>query len=227
MLPVLIFVPFILLVNDNDGWWWWWIRWPCTDVWWWAWFPNGVTAAPLFILLLLLLEPLLVLLLLLPLDVQLFLMSPFPHSSPPTPGASGSAAWWWSPDVRVVEMEPPTAPRLDCCSFVSNAEWLELRWLLLLWLLVWLALLCDWAAAAEVRLLSRLLLTRVATAAIWAADMIPLLPTIACQCCAANFIRFCFWRWLQNHTRTTFFLRSSFSAMAAIFSPEGRGWTAK
>ena len=27
--------------------------------------------------------------------------------------------------------------------------------------------------------------------------------------------------WLQNHTLTTFFLRSSFSAMAAIFSPEG------
>lgn len=47
------------------------------------------------------------------------------------------------------------------------------------------------------------------------------------QCCAANFIRFCFWRWLQNHTRTTFFLRSNFSAMAAIFSPDGRGWTAK
>lgn len=49
-----------------------------------------------------------------------------------------------------------------------------------------------------------------------------------CQCVgAANFIRFCFCRWLQNHTRTTFFFRSSFSAMAAIFSPDGLGWTAK
>lgn len=47
------------------------------------------------------------------------------------------------------------------------------------------------------------------------------------QCCAANFMRFCFCRWLQNQTRTTFFFRSSFSAMAAIFSPEGRGCTAK
>lgn len=44
---------------------------------------------------------------------------------------------------------------------------------------------------------------------------------------AANFIRFCFCRWLQNQTRTTFFFRSSFSAMAAIFSPDGLGWTAK
>lgn len=44
---------------------------------------------------------------------------------------------------------------------------------------------------------------------------------------AANFIRFCFCRWLQNHTRTTFFFRSSFSAIAAIFSPDGLGWTAK
>lgn len=43
------------------------------------------------------------------------------------------------------------------------------------------------------------------------------------QCCAANFIRFCFCLWLQNHTRTTFFLRSNFSAIAAIFSPDGRG----
>lgn len=42
-------------------------------------------------------------------------------------------------------------------------------------------------------------------------------------CWAANFMRFCFWRWLQNQTRTTFFFRSSFSAMAAIFSPDGRG----
>lgn len=48
-----------------------------------------------------------------------------------------------------------------------------------------------------------------------------------CQCCAANFIRFCFCRWLQNHTRTTFFFRSNFSAIAAIFSPDGLGWTAK
>uniref|UniRef100_A0A182JBT6 Uncharacterized protein n=1 Tax=Anopheles atroparvus TaxID=41427 RepID=A0A182JBT6_ANOAO len=46
------------------------------------------------------------------------------------------------------------------------------------------------------------------------------------QCWAANFMRFCFWRWLQNQTRTTFFFKSSFSAMAAIFSPEGLGWTA-
>ena len=38
--------------------------------------------------------------------------------------------------------------------------------------------------------------------------------------CAANFMRFCFWRWLQNHTRTTFFFRSSFSAIAAIYSKE-------
>ncbi|PSN41410.1 hypothetical protein C0J52_16869 [Blattella germanica] len=30
-----------------------------------------------------------------------------------------------------------------------------------------------------------------------------------------------------NQTRTTFFLRSNFSAIAAIFSPDGRGWTAK
>ena len=44
---------------------------------------------------------------------------------------------------------------------------------------------------------------------------------------AANFIRFCFCLWLQNHTRTTFFLSSSFSAIWAIFSPEGRGWTVK
>ena len=34
-------------------------------------------------------------------------------------------------------------------------------------------------------------------------------------------MRFCFWRWLQNHTRTTFFFRSSFSAIAAIFSELG------
>lgn len=47
------------------------------------------------------------------------------------------------------------------------------------------------------------------------------------QCTAEYFIRFCFCRWLQNHTRTTFFFRSSFSAMAAIFSEEGRGWMAK
>ena len=47
------------------------------------------------------------------------------------------------------------------------------------------------------------------------------------QCWAANFMRFCFCRWLQNHTRTTFFFRSSFSAIAAIFSPDGRGCTAK
>ncbi|TNN89536.1 hypothetical protein EYF80_000139 [Liparis tanakae] len=40
---------------------------------------------------------------------------------------------------------------------------------------------------------------------------------------AEYFIRFCFCRWLQNQTRTTFFLRSSFSAIAAIFSEEGRG----
>ena len=40
---------------------------------------------------------------------------------------------------------------------------------------------------------------------------------------AENFIRFCFCRWLQNHTRTTFFLRSSFFAMAAILSEDGRG----
>ncbi|TGZ57983.1 Uncharacterized protein DBV15_09223 [Temnothorax longispinosus] len=40
-------------------------------------------------------------------------------------------------------------------------------------------------------------------------------------------MRFCFCRWLQNQTRTTFFFRSSFSAIAAIFSPDGRGWTAK
>lgn len=53
------------------------------------------------------------------------------------------------------------------------------------------------------------------------------LPLAICFCVAANFIRFCFWRWLQNHTRTTFFFRSSFSAMAAIFSPDGRGCTAK
>lgn len=46
-------------------------------------------------------------------------------------------------------------------------------------------------------------------------------------CCAANFIRFCFCLWLQNQTLTTFFLRSSFSAMAAIFSPDGLGCTAK
>lgn len=52
-------------------------------------------------------------------------------------------------------------------------------------------------------------------------------PPPAGQCCAANFIRFCFCRWLQNHTRTTFFFRSSFSAIAVIFSPEGRGCTAK
>lgn len=47
------------------------------------------------------------------------------------------------------------------------------------------------------------------------------------QCVAENFIRFCFCLWLQNQTRTTFFFRSSFSAMAAIFSEEGRGCTAK
>ena len=40
---------------------------------------------------------------------------------------------------------------------------------------------------------------------------------------AEYFIRFCFCLWLQNQTRTTFFLRSSFSAMAAIFSPDGLG----
>lgn len=50
---------------------------------------------------------------------------------------------------------------------------------------------------------------------------------VADQCCAENFILFCFCRWLQNHTRTTFFFKSSFSAMAAIFSPDGRGCTAK
>lgn len=44
---------------------------------------------------------------------------------------------------------------------------------------------------------------------------------------AEYFIRFCFCLWLQNHTLTTFFFKSSFSAMAAIFSPDGRGWTAK
>lgn len=44
---------------------------------------------------------------------------------------------------------------------------------------------------------------------------------------AEYFMRFCFCLWLQNQTRTTFFLRSSFSAMAAIFSDEGRGWMAK
>ena len=44
---------------------------------------------------------------------------------------------------------------------------------------------------------------------------------------AENFILFCFCRWLQNHTRTTFFLSSSFSAIWAIFSPDGRGCTAK
>uniref|UniRef100_A0A8W7Q331 Uncharacterized protein n=1 Tax=Anopheles coluzzii TaxID=1518534 RepID=A0A8W7Q331_ANOCL len=31
----------------------------------------------------------------------------------------------------------------------------------------------------------------------------------------------------RNQTRTTFFFKSSFSAIAAIFSPEGLGWTAK
>lgn len=44
---------------------------------------------------------------------------------------------------------------------------------------------------------------------------------------AENFIRFCFCLWLQNHTRTTFFLSSSLSAICAIFSPDGRGCTAK
>lgn len=43
------------------------------------------------------------------------------------------------------------------------------------------------------------------------------------QWTAEYFIRFCFCLWLQNQTLTTFFLRSSFSAMAAIFSEEGRG----
>lgn len=43
------------------------------------------------------------------------------------------------------------------------------------------------------------------------------------QWTAEYFIRFCFCLWLQNQTLTTFFLRSSFSAMAAIFSDEGRG----
>ena len=47
------------------------------------------------------------------------------------------------------------------------------------------------------------------------------------QWTAEYFIRFCFCLWLQNQTLTTFFLRSSFSAMAAIFSDEGRGWIAK
>lgn len=39
----------------------------------------------------------------------------------------------------------------------------------------------------------------------------------------ARTYRFCFWRWLQNQTRTTFFFRSSFSAIALIRSPVGRG----
>lgn len=52
-------------------------------------------------------------------------------------------------------------------------------------------------------------------------------PPRSSQWTAEYFIRFCFCLWLQNQTLTTFFLRSSFSAMAAIFSDEGRGWIAK
>ena len=41
--------------------------------------------------------------------------------------------------------------------------------------------------------------------------------------CIRKLYLFCFCRWLQNHTRTTFFFRSSLSAMAEIRSPLGRG----
>lgn len=42
-----------------------------------------------------------------------------------------------------------------------------------------------------------------------------------------NFIRFCFWRWLQNQTLTTFFFKFSFSAIWMIFSLDGRGCIVK
>ena len=42
------------------------------------------------------------------------------------------------------------------------------------------------------------------------------------DCPAANLKRLFFCRWLQNHTRTTFFFKSSLSAIWAIRSPLGR-----
>jgi hypothetical protein len=44
---------------------------------------------------------------------------------------------------------------------------------------------------------------------------------------AEYFILFCFCLWFHNHMRTTFFLKSSCWAMAAIFSRKDCGWMAK
>lgn len=75
-----------------------------------------------------------------------------------------------------------------------------------------------WKSAGDKRPVSQCLLVPKSQSRIW---------IFAHQWVAENFILFCFCLWLQNHTRTTFFFRSNFSAIAAIFSEDGRGCTAK
>lgn len=57
------------------------------------------------------------------------------------------------------------------------------------------------------------------------------IPTPCEPCCApavwAKRRRFCFWRWLQNQTRTTFLRNSRRSAICAMRSEVGRAWTTK